>query len=63
MKEYLLYIIFYVTANAALILLVSLTSAWDWATVILFFIASLYVAVASNRLSKWFVIDEKKGKK
>ena len=41
MKEYLLYIIFYVTANAALILLVSLTSAWDWATVILFFIASL----------------------
>ena len=63
MKEYLLYIIFYVTANAALILLVSLTSAWDWATVILFFIASLYTAVASTRLSKWFMIDEKKGKK
>jgi len=29
----------------------------------LFFIASLYVAVASNRLSKWFMIDEKKGEK
>ena len=63
MKEYLLYIIFYLTLNIAVITIVTLFSAWDWVTVILFFIASLYVAVASNRLAKWFMIDEKKGKK
>ena len=63
MKEYLLYIIFYLTLNIAVITIVTLFSAWDWVTVVLYAITSLYVAELMRKLSKWFIVDEKKGKK
>ena len=62
MKEYLLYIIFYLTLNIAVITIVTLFSAWDWVTVVLYAITSLYVAELMRKLSKWFMADEKKGK-
>ncbi len=63
MKEYLLYIIFYLTLNIAVITIVTLFSAWDWVTVVLYAITSLYVAELMRKLSKWFMADEKKGKR
>lgn len=63
MKEYLLYVIFYLTLNIALISAVTLFSAWDWVTVVLYAIVSLYVAELMKKLSRWFMADEKKGKK
>ena len=63
MKEYLLYVIFYLTLNIALISVVTLFSAWDWVTVVLYATTSLYVAELMRKLSKWFMADEKKGKK
>ena len=63
MKEYLLYIIFYLTLNIAVITIVTLFSAWDWVTVVLYATTSLYVAELMRKLSKWFMADEKKGKR
>ena len=63
MKECLLHIIFYLTLNIAVITIVTLFSAWDWVTVVLYAITSLYVAELMRKLSKWFMTDEKKGKK
>ena len=63
MKEYLLYIIFYLTLNIAVITIVTLFSAWDWVTVVLYATTSLYVAELMRKLSKWFMADDKKGKK
>lgn len=63
MKEYLLYVIFYLTLNIAVITIVTLFSSWDWGTVVLYATTSLYVAELMRKLSKWFMADEKKGKK
>ena len=63
MKEYLLYVIFYLTLNMALISVVTLFSAWDWVTVVLYAIASLYVAELMKKLSRWFMEDKKERKK
>ena len=63
MKEYLLYVIFYLTLNIAVITIVTLFSAWDLVTVVLYATTSLYVAELMRKLSKWFMADEKKGKK
>ena len=63
MKEYLLYIIFYLTLNIAVITIVTLFSAWDCVTVVLCATTSLYVSELMRKLSKWFMADDKKGKK
>ena len=63
MKEYLLYVIFYLTLNIALISVITLFSALDWVTVVLYATTSLYVAELMKKLSKCFMTNEKKGKK
>lgn len=63
MKEYLLYVIFYLTLNTALISVITLFSAWDWVTVVLYALVSLYVAELMKKLSRWFMEDKKERKK